>query len=158
MDRGAWQATIHSVTKSWTQLKQLSTSQAMGRASLGPSREVGLPGHPCTYSPCFLWPRVSSMRLQLSTPSQAMCESILHSTPQHLVPGLGVDRLMGGKPIISLFRWVGSLLSHCFHLHTPRSSRTFLTGVCIPDLYFLALNYLLRPLAHFTIELFIFCN
>ena len=103
MDRGAWQATIHSVTKSWTQLKQLSTSQAMGRASLGPSREVGLPGHPCTYSPCFLWPRVSSMRLQLSTPSQAMCESILHSTPQHLVPGLGVDRLMGGKPIISLF-------------------------------------------------------
>ena len=25
MDRGAWQATIHGVTKSWTQLKQLST-------------------------------------------------------------------------------------------------------------------------------------
>ena len=103
MDRGAWQATVHSVTKSRTRLKQLSTSQAMGRASLGPSREVGLPGHPCVYSPCFLWPRVSSMRLQLSTPSQAMYESILHSTPQHLVPGLGVDTLMGGKPITSLF-------------------------------------------------------
>ena len=27
MDRGAWQATIHRVTKSWTQLKQLSTAQ-----------------------------------------------------------------------------------------------------------------------------------
>ena len=25
MDRGAWWATVHSVTKSWTQLKQLST-------------------------------------------------------------------------------------------------------------------------------------
>ena len=25
MDRGAWRATVHKVTKSWTQLKQLST-------------------------------------------------------------------------------------------------------------------------------------
>ena len=25
MDRGIWQATVHRVTKSWTQLKQLST-------------------------------------------------------------------------------------------------------------------------------------
>ena len=25
MDRGAWWATVHRVTKSWTQLKQLST-------------------------------------------------------------------------------------------------------------------------------------
>ena len=25
MDRGAWQATVHGVTKSWTQLKQLSS-------------------------------------------------------------------------------------------------------------------------------------
>ena len=25
MDRGAWWATVHSVTKSWTQLKRLST-------------------------------------------------------------------------------------------------------------------------------------
>ena len=25
MDRGAWQATVHRVTKSWTGLKQLST-------------------------------------------------------------------------------------------------------------------------------------
>ena len=25
MDRGAWQATFHGATKSWTQLKQLST-------------------------------------------------------------------------------------------------------------------------------------
>ena len=25
LDRGAWQATVHGVTKSWTQLKQLST-------------------------------------------------------------------------------------------------------------------------------------
>ena len=26
MDRGAWQATVHRVTKSWTQLKRLSTA------------------------------------------------------------------------------------------------------------------------------------
>ena len=26
MDRGAWQATVHAVSKSWTRLKQLSTS------------------------------------------------------------------------------------------------------------------------------------
>ena len=25
MDRGAWQATVHKVTKSWTQLEQLSS-------------------------------------------------------------------------------------------------------------------------------------
>ena len=25
MERGAWQATVHGVTKSWTQLKKLST-------------------------------------------------------------------------------------------------------------------------------------
>ena len=25
MDRGAWRATVHGVTKSWTRLKQLST-------------------------------------------------------------------------------------------------------------------------------------
>ena len=29
MDRGAWQATVHWVTKSWTQPKQLSTRQHM---------------------------------------------------------------------------------------------------------------------------------
>ena len=27
MDRGAWRATVHKVTKSWTQLKQLSTAR-----------------------------------------------------------------------------------------------------------------------------------
>ena len=27
MDRGAWQATVHVVTKSWTQLKPLSTAR-----------------------------------------------------------------------------------------------------------------------------------
>ena len=27
MDRGAWQATVHGVTQSWTQLKRLSTAQ-----------------------------------------------------------------------------------------------------------------------------------
>ena len=25
MDRGAWRATVHGVTKSWTQLKRMST-------------------------------------------------------------------------------------------------------------------------------------
>ena len=25
MDRGAWRATVHAVSKSWTQMKQLST-------------------------------------------------------------------------------------------------------------------------------------
>ena len=28
MDRGAWRATVHGVTKSWTQLKRLSTQRA----------------------------------------------------------------------------------------------------------------------------------
>ena len=82
----------------WSNWAHLSTR----RAPLGPSREVGLPGHRCVCSPCLLWPRASSMWSQLSTPSQAVYESILHSTPQHLVPGLGVDGLMGGKPTTSL--------------------------------------------------------
>ena len=29
MDRGAWQATIHGVAKSWTRLKQLSTAHIL---------------------------------------------------------------------------------------------------------------------------------
>ena len=29
MDRGAWQATVHKVAKSWTQIKQLSTHALM---------------------------------------------------------------------------------------------------------------------------------
>ena len=33
MDRGAWQATVHGVTKSWTRLKRLSTSQLGTHAS-----------------------------------------------------------------------------------------------------------------------------
>ena len=31
MDRGVWQATVHRVTKSWTQLKQLNTHACMGQ-------------------------------------------------------------------------------------------------------------------------------
>ena len=34
MDGTAWQATVHRVTKSWTQLKQLSTQHAMQKASI----------------------------------------------------------------------------------------------------------------------------
>ena len=30
MDRGAWRATVHRVTKSWTGLKRLSTGQVAG--------------------------------------------------------------------------------------------------------------------------------
>ena len=32
MDRGAWQATVHRVTKSWTRLKQLSTQAQSPRS------------------------------------------------------------------------------------------------------------------------------
>ena len=39
MDRGAWRATVHRVTKSWTQLKRLSTHahtlNNMGKSTLG---------------------------------------------------------------------------------------------------------------------------
>ena len=38
MDRGAWQATVHRIAKSWTQLKQLSMNAHYGensRDSLG---------------------------------------------------------------------------------------------------------------------------
>ena len=31
MDRGAWEATVHRVTKSWTQLKQRSTLASLGK-------------------------------------------------------------------------------------------------------------------------------
>ena len=34
MDRGAWQAIVHGVAKSWTRLKQLSTGEAMPGAWL----------------------------------------------------------------------------------------------------------------------------
>ena len=42
MDRGAWQATVHSVTQSWTRLKQLHTyartsSAVCGAVHLHPS-------------------------------------------------------------------------------------------------------------------------
>ena len=34
MDRGAWQDAVHSVAKSWTRLKQLSTAAAAKSLSL----------------------------------------------------------------------------------------------------------------------------
>ena len=33
MDRGAWQATVHSVAKSWTQLSDLATAAAAAAAA-----------------------------------------------------------------------------------------------------------------------------
>ena len=47
MDGGAWQAAVHRVTQSWTQLKQLSTHTAEIEVFLGclqagvPSRQPG---------------------------------------------------------------------------------------------------------------------
>ena len=35
MDRGAWQATVHGVAKSWTRLSQHSTAQVMPKRNLG---------------------------------------------------------------------------------------------------------------------------
>ena len=35
MDRGAWQATVHGVAKSWTQLKQLSMHHSVREHLLG---------------------------------------------------------------------------------------------------------------------------
>ena len=46
MDRGAWRATVHEVTKSWTQLKWLSTHTCMHQLSLGTERS--------SLCPCFL--------------------------------------------------------------------------------------------------------
>ena len=34
MDGGAWQATVHGITKSWTQLKRLSTHKVMNWLNL----------------------------------------------------------------------------------------------------------------------------
>ena len=34
MDKGAWQATVHRVTKSWTQLKQISTHTPLSLSSV----------------------------------------------------------------------------------------------------------------------------
>ena len=40
MDRGAWQATVHRVTKSRTQLKQLSMHTLLGMKLRKPDREA----------------------------------------------------------------------------------------------------------------------
>ena len=48
MDRGAWPATAHRVTKSWTQLKQLSTAQHKDNLYLQ-SRNIR---HRCTEQTC----------------------------------------------------------------------------------------------------------
>ena len=58
MDRGAWQATVHRVTKSQTQLKQLSTDTTPSFCKISlPSRSRGHSGmnrkewvHLCSYS------------------------------------------------------------------------------------------------------------
>ena len=45
MDRGTWQATVHSVAKSWTQLKRLIKHAA-------PVHKLGSQGTWATQSPC----------------------------------------------------------------------------------------------------------
>ena len=42
MDRGAWQATVHRVTKSWTQLKLLNTHACMRVDVVGIDRSLGV--------------------------------------------------------------------------------------------------------------------
>ena len=44
MDRGAWQATVHGVTKSQTQLKRLSTHTQTHMASFPPKPGLKRPG------------------------------------------------------------------------------------------------------------------
>ena len=59
MDRGAWQATVHRVTKSWTQLKRLSTS-THGRLSNGPQRhKLPIPWK------LEMWPYIAKGTLQV---------------------------------------------------------------------------------------------
>ena len=45
MDRGAWQATVHGVAKSWTQLKQLSRQALIPNTVLTMTMSVD-PGNP----------------------------------------------------------------------------------------------------------------
>ena len=40
MDRGASQATVHGVTKSWTQLKQLSTHRKQNKKEMGNESKI----------------------------------------------------------------------------------------------------------------------
>ena len=42
MDRGAWQATVHAITKSWTQLKQFSTHKVINCLNLNVVMSQGM--------------------------------------------------------------------------------------------------------------------
>ena len=57
MDRGAWQATVHGVATSWTQLKRLSTAQhSFKKAAM--LYKLQAPGHldlPCLLPQCLLY-------------------------------------------------------------------------------------------------------
>ena len=59
MDRGAWWATVHGVTQSWTRLKRLSTAQCPFASSSVKKRLTRLPIHQLRACPCqqheFLW-------------------------------------------------------------------------------------------------------
>ena len=74
MDRGAWQATVHRVTKSQTWLKRLSTRvQHINFCISGFSSKIGLALISCppTHRLCSLphWPPCCSPLLHLSSPS-----------------------------------------------------------------------------------------
>ena len=49
IDRGAWQATIHSITKSWTRRKQLNTAHYHGRNRA--HSQMKLPGNNVVFHP-----------------------------------------------------------------------------------------------------------
>ena len=42
LDRGAWQATVHAITKSWTQLKQFSTHKVINCLNLNVVMSQGM--------------------------------------------------------------------------------------------------------------------
>ena len=50
MDKGAWQATVHGVAKSWTQLNQVSMHHARTRL-----KRVGEPGLMTQLACSLLW-------------------------------------------------------------------------------------------------------
>ena len=63
MDRGGWQATVHGVTKDWTQLEEDSVT--FGKVKHQPQQKLSSSVPDCLFSTCVFATQVASSKMEL---------------------------------------------------------------------------------------------
>ena len=105
MDRGAWQATVHSVAKSWTQLSDSARLQALGAPLSHPLPTLHHHHHPPTSLPQL--PPLSS--LQVASVSSQGSRLLSPALPPQVLPSTSGCSLNKCHVEIQLFELLANM-------------------------------------------------